>query len=252
MKLTSEESLRSAVEHLYRVFARYPFPVKSEYCKHCVRAEEQSALRSKPLRELNAKDLSRYSFKALSTWGTVEQFKHLLPRLFELVITDEYRECLEILFGKPRFGGLSTWPGDEQAALNVYCGALWRHALARYPIGEALASFPSIDECLCSIAQIIDDLSPFLEAWDSDRGQAATRHLVDFAVENASYLRENRRLSNNFWDERRTQMQQVVDWFLARDFSLVFDVVDAATTAEEFREELSRAIMRRDSTQPTS
>ena len=243
--MTSKESLRAAVEHLYEVFGRYQFPDEPKYCTHCVRDEEDKALRSKPLRQLRAEDLARYSWKALSTWGTVEQFKHLLPRLFELVITDQYRYNPEILFKKPRFGGLSTWPNDEQEALNAYCDALWRYALTRHPIGDALASFPSIDDCLCSIAHIVDDLSPLLEAWDSDKGQAATLHLVDFAVENASALREIRQLSNSFWSERRTQMQQVVNWFLARDFSLVFDVMDASATPHEFGEELNRAIVRR-------
>jgi hypothetical protein len=199
----------------------------------------------RPLRELNADELARYSWRAISTWGTVEQFKYLLPRLFETVVFDGHSYYPEVLFKKPRLGGLNTWPSDEQAALNSYCDALWRYALARHPLSDALPSFASIDDCLCSIAQITDDLSSVLNLWDADKTSAATLHLVDFAAENASYLREMHRLSNAFWDERRAQMQQVVEWFLTRDFAVVFDVATGATTSADLRDELTRAIARR-------
>jgi hypothetical protein len=206
---------------------------------------EDKMLRLKPLRGLNADELARYSWKAISTWGTVEQFKYLLPRLFETVVSDRDRYYPEVLFKKPRLGGLNTWPSEEQAALNSYCEALWRYALAHHPLSDTLPSFASIDDCLCSVAQIADDLSPMLNLWDSDKTSAATFHLVDFAAENASYLREMRRLSSAFWEERSAQMQQVVDWFLTRDFALVFDVATATTTSVDLRDELTRAIVRR-------
>jgi hypothetical protein len=107
-----------------------------------------------------------------------------------------------------------------------------------------LPSFPSIDDCLCSIAQIVDDLSPLLEEWKSDRGAAATLQLVAFASENVSSLREIRKLSNAFWGERGAQMQQVVDWFLKQEFSLCFDVATEVTTSWELRDDLVKAILR--------
>jgi hypothetical protein len=237
--------LRPAIERLYAVFGHYQPPTHPTYCRHCVNDKEDKVLRSKPLRELKADELSRYSWKAISTWGTVEQFKYLLPRLFETVVLDQYRDDPEVLFKKPRLGGLNTWPNEEQDALNSYCGALWRYALGHHPLGDTLPSFLSIDDCLCSIAQIVDDLAPLLNAWESDKSSAATLHLVDFAVENSSYLRETRQLAPAFWSERRVQMQQVVDWFLTRDFALVFDVATEATTSWELRDELTRAIVRR-------
>jgi len=245
MTTAGNTSLKSAIERLYVVFGNYRPPIHPTYCSHCVKDDEDRVLRLKPLRELNADQLVRYSWKAISLWGTVEQFKYLLPRLFETVALDKTGYTPEVLFKKPRLGGFNTWANEEQAALNSYCEALWRYALAHHALGDALPSFPSIGDCLCSIAQIIDDLAPVLNVWDSDRTSAATRHLVDFAVENASHLREKHKLSNSFWDERPGQMQQVVDWFLTRDFALVFDTTTKATTPWEFRDELTRAIVRR-------
>ena len=236
--------LNSAIERLYEVFGKYSALVHPSYCTHCVTEAEDLALRTKPLRELSANELRRYSFKAISTWGTVEQFKYLLPRLFQLVIEDKFAYSPEILFKKPRLGEFASWPDPERNALNAYCNVLWRYALTKYPLLDHVRSFGSIDDCLCSVAQLVDDLDPTLRIWDTGT-KTNTLHLADFAAENSSPLLENRRLSNTFWDERPQQMKQVVDWFLTRDFAVVFDLVELGTMPHEFREELVQAVRRR-------
>jgi len=115
-------------------------------------------LRSKPLRELTVDDLGRYSFDAISTWGTVEQFKYLLPRLFQVVVEEDLEYCPEVLFNKPRMGSFQSWPEIERAALYSYCDGLWRYALAHHPVLDHLPSFTMIEDCLCSIGQLVDDL----------------------------------------------------------------------------------------------
>jgi hypothetical protein len=235
--------LTSAIERLYKVFSPYTPPAHPTFCTHCVSDAEDAVLRRKSLREISAEELGKYSWKAISTWGTVDQFKYLLPRLFELVVT-EFRYNPEILFKKPRYGGLDSWPPAEQAALAEYCSALWRYAVTHHPFHLHLPTFPGIEDCLCSIAQIVDDLRPLLQFWDSDASASATQHLAEFAAENASTLRENHRLSDSFWNDRPEQMKQVVDWFMTRDFSLVFDVAERSLSAWDFREELVRAVMK--------
>jgi len=148
-------NLDSAIRHLYEVFGKYRSDTEPSFCKHCVTDEEDLRLRSKPLRELTADDLARYAWKAISTWGTVEQFKYLLPRLFETVTTSKFRCDTEVLFKKPRLAGVDGWPEAEKAVLNTYCDALWHYALAHHPLAGTLPSFPSIDDCLCSIGQIV-------------------------------------------------------------------------------------------------
>jgi hypothetical protein len=247
MAESDNTELASAIERLYEVFKAYKPPAQPAFCRHCVSEAEDAVLHAKPLRHLSFKELSRYSFKAISTWGTVEQFKYLLPRLFELLVQNGFNYDPEILFKKPRYGNLASWPHAEQEALNAYCHVLWRHSLEHHPLPDYLPAFASIDECLCSIGQILDDLTPLLNTWASDGGAAATKHLTDFADENASCLREKRRLCDAFWDGRQAQMQQVAEWFLTQDFSLVFEIADAAVTPCDFREELVRVILNRHS-----
>lgn len=201
-------------------------------------------LRTKPLRDLSPNELRRYSAKAISTWGTVEQFKHLLPRLFELVIEEEFAYTPEILFKKPRYGGLAEWPEAEKDALTFFCHALWRDALQEYPLSACLHSFSTIDDCLCSVAQIVDDLQPMLKSWDCETTNN-TLHLADFAANNSSTLYETQRLSNSFRDERPEQMKQVVDWFLSQDFARVLDLIELGTMPYDVRDELVRAVRKR-------
>jgi hypothetical protein len=240
--------LDHVIQRLYEVFRPYSAPTHPMYCEHCVTEPEDVVLRTKPLRDLSASELQRYSFKAISTWGTVEQFKHLLPRMFELVIEEEYAYNPEILFKKPRYGGLTDWPEREKTALFSFCDAMWRVALQEYPLSEHFRSFPSIDECLCSVGQIIDDLEPMLKAWELETTNN-TLHLADFAAENSSTLYESQTLSNAFWKERPEQMKQVVDWFLSQDFARVLDLIELGTMPYDVREELVRAVRTRSSSE---
>jgi hypothetical protein len=159
---------------------------------------------------LSAQELKRYSFKAISTWGTVEQFKYLLPRLFELVVYEGFGYNPEILLKKPRYGGLASWPETERRALSGYCSALWRFSLARHPLIDYLPAFGNIEDSLCSVAQIVDDLNPLLQLWDSET-TTAKLHLADFAAENASTLSANGAISDAFWKERPEQAKQVAN-----------------------------------------
>lgn len=239
--------LSGAIERLYEVFGAYQNPSPSSFCKHCITNEENAALWSKPLRELNASDASRYWWKAISTWGTVDDLKHFLPRLLDILLSEGVRDNPEILLKKLRYGGLNEWPEEERRAVNSFFAAVWQRALGHHPVHELFPSFPDIDTCLCSIAQVLDDLSPLLDLWEHDIRQTAKLHLIDFANENLTDIREARKLSNTFWDDRREQMRQVQDWFMSHDFCIAFDVATPITTNEEIREDITRAIRRRSS-----
>lgn len=62
--------LQDAVDGLYRAFARYPRRDAIEICPHCVGREDQDTLARLPLRSLSCAQLSRFGFRAMTTWGT--------------------------------------------------------------------------------------------------------------------------------------------------------------------------------------
>jgi hypothetical protein len=60
------------IKTLYRVFSRYPRPTQLEGCPCCTNAERSRELSSVALHALSATGLGHYAFKALSTWGTLD------------------------------------------------------------------------------------------------------------------------------------------------------------------------------------
>lgn len=207
------QALTEAVEGLYEVFTDYPLARKIEGCPCCVSDEDESNLHRKPLRELTSEDLSRYAFKALTTWGTENDFKHFLPRLLELVTEADSIACeidVEVLFGKLHYADWYIWPEQERAAARHYLMALWLFVLS-VPM-EAVA----IDEYLCAIGQAEEDLSSYLDAWLNLQTDIAINHLFEFVASEDSLHKG--RLTDAFWQGRREQMSQVVEWLKENGF----------------------------------
>jgi hypothetical protein len=208
---THPSNLRDAIEGLYAAFARYRVETLSG-CPCCTSEEHGRVLASKPVRALTPDDLLRYAFKAMSTWGTVEDFKHFLPRVFELAIADDPNwPPVEIVLGKLSYGKWRQWPERERQALGAFLRALWSEMLGCYPF--AIKS----DSCLCAIGQAEEEVAPYLDQWAVEEGEAAAMHLADFIDWNAGCLSNKPRrveLVNAFWRDRPRQAEQVLAWVL--------------------------------------
>lgn len=180
MSLLSEQAqaLQPAIKGLYKAFARYPLRSRVEGCPHCVSADDNTVLHSRPLEQLGAGDLSRYAFKAMSTWGDDEDFRHFLPRLLELLAFDPHLAINpEILIGKLHDARWRSWPGEEQRAIEAYLAATWRAVLASY---SSMRPYWDAGTGLCAIAQAADDLAAYLDHWRQDRSMVGRHHLANF------------------------------------------------------------------------
>lgn len=200
--------LAEAIETLYRVFSPYQLVAHVEGCPCCVSANDEARLHSKSLRNITATDLYRYAFKAMTTWGTTEDFKHFLPRLYELVSADESitdEMDAEVLFSKLAYAKWHRWSLQEQEAVRNYLDALWSFLLSLSP------GVVSLDNFVCAYGQVVDDLTPYLEAWINTTTIVSMRHYFDFLDWNEAEL-QKRRLGNAFWSGREEQMRQVVEW----------------------------------------
>ncbi|KUG09713.1 hypothetical protein [Solirubrum puertoriconensis] len=76
------------------------------------------------LRELSEEDLRIFHFKVMTTWGDVNDFKHFLPRIFELLAQFSLGFEEWIALDKLNYGKWHTWPQQEQAAVAEYLLAL--------------------------------------------------------------------------------------------------------------------------------
>jgi hypothetical protein len=145
----------------------------------------------------------------MTTWGTEGDFKFFLPRLFELLTLDVgWLIEPEIIIGKLSYGEWRTWPAIEQLALENFLSALWEVILTNNPYHL------TVTEGLAGIAQVIEDLRPFLNSWQT-RLQArefpALNQFVNFISQNIDYLVKGR-----FSPFNQDQLDLLVSWLLEK------------------------------------
>lgn len=169
----------AAIEELYAAFARYPRAERVEGCPHCVGTDESLPFCTAPLRSVSAEMIARYAFKAMTTWGTLDDYKHFLPRILELSSTREAQPWpgLEwwLVASKIRYGGWSTWPDDERRAVFGFLRGTWSVILDTPPERTDLPGF------LGSVAEL-DAIGPYLDHWAQNAQPTSLRHLADSVV----------------------------------------------------------------------
>lgn len=242
------EPLRAAIEHLYRVFAGYPLnPNMDGSPMYHELPEWNRQLATKPLRELTADELSVFYFKVMTTWGGVDDFRHFLPRIFEL-LTD-FRTYWEewVALDKLNYGHWRTWPALEQAAVCAYLVAFWEEVLTTPD--ELMDAF--CGEYFGAIANVYPDLSELLRRWEQ-APLAGLIRLGSFVSRDFAYIQQKRQLS--LFDHRDDLGPVVLAWlstdavltrleqafFAAPDDYLAAEVSGAVQLLENYRRQLAR------------
>jgi hypothetical protein len=123
--------LSRAIEGLYDAFEAYPLRTLIDFCPHCQLDAAERQLQARPLRELGWADLRAYCPKAITAFGDAADFKHFLPRILELYVTDHRGApcCLFVTFGKLEQAAWASWPVEEVAAVRTFIDA-WKRVLA--------------------------------------------------------------------------------------------------------------------------
>jgi hypothetical protein len=187
-------TLQERIEHIYTTFAGYLLYPPVEGCPHCVSHEDQERITAKPLRELTKEDLLRYTLKALTTWGDVNDLKHFLPRMLELVVFNRF-PYLDYICDKLNYAHFERWPETERQSIMALVLQLWDASLRDLPQSPA-----SPDILLGELSPILDDYIPLLNDWRSRRTSYALRRLAYF-------------ICKNIWQGQFQKHQQVQQWF---------------------------------------
>ena len=109
--------------NLYSAFHRYPLKSRIEGCPHCELQIADAVLHTKELGQLSWNDLQIFIAKSMTTFGDVDDFKHFLPRIFELYITDYWNAAYDfgLFLSKLEYGRWTTWPQSErESVLGLY------------------------------------------------------------------------------------------------------------------------------------
>lgn len=239
-------NLDVAIEQLYETFARYRLNGPIEYCPCCHTAEEIGTLQATPVRDLAEEPLGHFTASLLLTAGFERDFKHFLPRIFDLAAPENRLSVdPQITFGKLRLADWCRWPTSEQRAIRRYLMACWEQVLATPTYDFVAFVAPSdADSYLCAIAQAEDDLTPYLTEWSKLDTLPALAHLAYSVPRDWSAFA--------YWSARQAQWEQVADYMLAprtikrlKRAVFTFETEEVSAVMSDAVEELCREKKRR-------
>ena len=176
-----EQDLGRAVERAYTAFATNHLGPSMAVHRRDVTPDDVAAL-SGPVRSVTAAAIDRWLPHAVTTWGTPDDLRTLLPRVLELLTAGLLTTPPEVLFAKLRQADVGGWPAGERTVLDLAVRALWRTTLARHPSRVGIPA----GRLLISLAELGEPIQPYLDTWllqlTGGLGrEAARRHLLDLA-----------------------------------------------------------------------
>ncbi|SDX96823.1 hypothetical protein [Hymenobacter psychrophilus] len=216
--------MAAAVENIYQVFACYPLNPAMEGSPVYADTIEawNKMLAAKPLRNLTEEDLQIFYFKALTTWGDVNDFRYFLPRILELLTAFSGNWEEWVALDKLCYGHWKTWPETEQKAIRHYLLTLWREVL----ISESEMANISLGDYLAAIANVYPDSGQLIQLWHQIKSSHKIPRLVDFVYKNPQELLGKKRLS--IFDKAHEQSAHFFSW-------LTSAALMAELTADFFR-----------------
>lgn len=165
--------LSASIERLYQVFSKYRQPAHSHGSPFSgITEQDKARLYSKPLRDLAEGDLSMYARHAMSTWGDIAEYKHYLPRLYELLVVHPGWTDAELLIGRLDTAEWSRWPDAERDAVIEFLHELWAWSLTVDPDDA------SCEGILRGFGHAGISAARALMTWRTDRSWSATRQIA--------------------------------------------------------------------------
>ena len=227
IKVKMTPALKTAIESLYSTFSPYPLRPTIEGCSHCVSAEDQKKLSSKALNLMEAEDISRYAWKAMTTWGEVEDFKHFLPRLLELIATTGIKYDSSVVLGKLEYAKWNDWDQTEKDAIRSFVLAWWAESVTK-EVG-LLVDF-------IELYTLLGDIDPLLDCWVINFEDQSFRNLVWFIQLNYYYLLGKKSYFKEF---DPASIHKLLSWIIEKKGLLEQGFYHFETTDPEFAQKIS-------------
>ena len=208
-----------ALERVYAAFANHTLGEAMAVWRPDVTETDVAAL-SRPVRTVTPEAIDRWLPRAVTTWGTAEDLRALIPRTLELFASGRLTSSPEILFTKLRVAGVHTWTVEEQAAVEDLITAVWLAGLVTHPSATGHPAW----RLLVGLAELGDELSPFLDDWLLMLGSAAPeratarRHLQDLVAAVARQEAVGAGVAGLFWTPRPAEVARLETW-LASPFT---------------------------------
>ena len=228
--------LRDSIDNLYTVFGKYHGNPKMKGSPVYGHLDTwNSCLFSRRLNELDEEDLFRFTGKAMTTWGEVEDYKHFLPRIFELTALYKTPYEIWIAFEKLECGDWQNWNIKEQEVIHEYMIALFENLL-HDESENAKWNFP---DYFIALGRFYPNFMLLLEMWDTTNTKASIIHLTKFIINEVHPIFDKGNFDGfKILDE---QMEELKNWLLRPKLKTEIEQAYFKFEKEEFAEELSWA-----------
>lgn len=215
----AEASLHDAIERSYAAFAGMARPQKLHASPLRDAEGILRTLTSASLRDLKGEQVGPYSGWAITTVGDDRDYRHFLPRIFELAVTDPVWPGAEppVMASRLNMARWRAWPAEQQAAVLHFFRAAFDAVVERHP-----HEGQSAEDWLCGIVTLGEPASPAFERWRSSPSPNAALQMASFIIEEAKHLSRHAEVRGPFWEDVRADVRREVAKLLTagrtRDF----------------------------------
>ena len=175
-----DTALQNALDAAYAIFARYPRPTSLEAAPTRDGRAILKTLSAAPLRNLTSEQIGPYSGWAMTTVGTVDDYKHFLPRIMEQAVrAPEWMGTEPAILGERlRYANWRSWRPKEQTAVTQIFARAWQQASRSHPDdGDA-------EDWLCGLGVLGEDLTQPLQEWLSPPSPNAVLQVANLMMMN--------------------------------------------------------------------
>lgn len=229
------EKLKNSIKNLYKVFAKYGANDMTGSPLYEDLPKWNKEILSKPLRELDEDDLSRFTGKALTTWGSANDYKHFLPRILEL--TAELRTPYEIwiVFDKLNLAEWHNWTEIEQKEVHEYMIALWESIIN----DNSEKAEREFKDYFSTLAHFYPDFTQMLNVWNESESKASIKHLSEFLVNEQTTIFDRRKIVG--FNDKIENTEEFISWVLSDEMLLKVQKKYFEYETESFAEKISWA-----------
>lgn len=172
-----------------------------EGCPCCVSDTDKEKIHSKLLSDLDGDDLSRYAFKVMTTWGDTNDFKHYLPKIFELLATTDFIVDTFVVLGKLNDGQWKIWTEKEQAGIKIFLFSWWSDLI------KTKLYFDK--EAFIEINSLTQNIERLLDLWTNNFHDNSFANYVEL-VNDYYYDLTNKR--KDFKELNQSEANKLINW----------------------------------------
>jgi hypothetical protein len=231
--------LKSAIAASYEAFSAFPRPTKLKASPYRDAKAILATLSSAPLRELTGEQIGPYAGWAITTVGNARDYRHFLPRIFEIAVTDPVWLGADppVMAQRLDMGGLHEWPVKQRDAVLGFFRAAFEAALVTHP-DEA----DSADMWCCGLVRLGEPTAEVFQLWRSSPSPNAALNLARLVIDQQKYCRQHQEARGSFWDDLPAEVRRDVAACLLSDGTKTFLQAATDEVSEDDRLYLDAAI----------